>query len=538
MIGAVLTRAALVVGLSAALPPGGATAAPSTNPNGLVGWSIYRHLDQLPEIPSGPREFEISSYDRTGANNDGGRYGCLPGAGPGCVIAEHKGPGEIDSIWFTSNGGDVSGTGNLRIVLDGRTVLDAPLQSVVDGELGAPFTYPLVANADLTSGGAYIQIPMPFRHSMRVITDHNPDYDHVFYRTFETPQGVSTFNPSDPAHDVLKTLGSAGYRDPKPSSRGARTTTTPFQLAPGQVKPLAEVTGPGAISSLRLQIHDLVGPQSSLPILDDPALDAAWALTRTPVTSPPGAAASADILRQVRLRISFDGHRTVDAPLGEFFGSGLGDYQVRALMFAVDGTRTGWFSSWWPMPYRSNARVQLANFSSHAVTGTSQVVSARSKVWNYQLSRAGQAGYFTATSHAGPTKPGVDWPFLQAHGRGKFVGVSQTMDGPNRTYLEGDDIGYINGATFPQLHGTGTEDFYEGGWYWNRGPFTDPLNGEPGHEEGVFGCSAVCDSAYRLMIADSIPFSTSINYGIEHGTQNTVQALYSSTAFWYQRPQW
>jgi hypothetical protein len=49
---------------------------------------------------------------------------------------------------------------------------------------------------------------------------------------------------------------------------------------------------------------------------------------------------------------------------------------------------------------------------------------------------------------------------------------------------------------------------------------------------------AVCDSAYRLMIADGVPFSSSINYGIEHGNQNTVQARYSSTAFWYQRPRW
>jgi hypothetical protein len=112
------------------------------------------------------------------------------------------------------------------------------------------------------------------------------------------------------------------------------------------------------------------------------------------------------------------------------------------------------------------------------------------------------------------------------------------MEGPNRTYLEGDDIGYVNGSGSPQLHGTGTEDFYEGGWYWNRGPFTDPLNGEPSREDGALGCMAVCDSAYRLMIAESIPFTKSINYGIEHGNENTVQAVYSSTAFWYQRPRW
>ncbi|HZU61480.1 MAG TPA: glycoside hydrolase family 172 protein, partial [Solirubrobacteraceae bacterium] len=492
-----------------------------------------------------------------------------------------------------------------------------------------------------------------------------------FYRTFGTPRGVYTFDPTSRALDVLATLGAAGYGDPKPPVRGAHTTTTSFHLARGQIRTLANLSGPGALSALRLRILHLLGPPLNPPITDDgrafgpaghsqftahidpanqgvrltrrldtmigqqraevlvdgspagqwasePAtawgqwanesvqLPAAltsgksqitirnrfissdddfnefaywvdsnvgghwkrsdsvnvgpnslgneaahaysiqgqtWAGFRTyvyPAQGGPAVTASADILRRVRLLISFDGRRTVDSPLGEFFGSGLGDYPVRALMFAVDGTPGGWLSSWWPMPYRSRVRVQLANFSRQAIAGgTLQVVSSHSTAWKDQLSSAGQAGYFTATSHSGPTQPGVDWPFLQAHGRGKLVGVSQTMDGPNRTYLEGDDIGYLNGATFPQLHGTGTEDFYEGGWYWDRGPFIDPLNGEPSREEAAFGCPAVCDSAYRLMIAEAIPFSSSINYGIEHGNQNRVQAVYSSTAYSYQRhPDW
>jgi hypothetical protein len=553
-IGAVLACAILAFACAALLPAGAAAAPPSGDPNGLVGWSVYRHLNQLPEVPAGVREYEISSYDRAGGNDDGGRFGCLFIENHRCVIAQHTGPGEIGSIWFTSHGGDVSATGKIKIVLDGRTVLDAPVQSVVDGELGAPFTYPLVANAELSSGGVYIQIPMPFRSSMRVSTDHNPDYYHVFYRTFASPRGVRTFNRTDRALDVLRTLRAAGYRDPKPATRGARTTAMPFQLAPGAVETVANLRGPGAISSLRLQLRSVVGPPptlpipydapltpSSLPVPDDAALDAAWALVRTQANAPRGvteAMASVEILHKMRLLITFDGHRTVDSPLGEFFGSGLGDYPVHALMFAIDGKPNGWLSSWWPMPYRSDARIQLANFSRHAVRGVSDVVSAHSEVWNYELSRAGQAGYFTATSRAGQTTPAIDWPFLQERGRGELVGISQTMDGPNRSYLEGDDIGYIDGARSPQLHGTGTEDFYEGGWYWNRGPFTDPLNGEPAREEGILGCPAVCDSGYRLMIADAIPFTTSINYGIEHGNQNTVQAAYSSTAFSYQRQRW
>src|SRR5438270_12792313 len=106
----------------------------------------------MPEIPSGVHEHEFSSYDRTGGNDDGfnGTYSCLSVASDGCVIAQSSGPGEIDSIWFTRNEGDVTATGNIRIELDGRTVLDAPLQLAVNGDLGPPFAYPLVANADLS----------------------------------------------------------------------------------------------------------------------------------------------------------------------------------------------------------------------------------------------------------------------------------------------------------------------------------------------------------------------------------------------------
>lgn len=44
---------------------------------------------------------------------------------------------------------------------------------------------------------------------------------------------------------------------------------------------------------------------------------------------------SAAVLDGARLQIVFDGQTTVDAPIGEFFGSGLGKYDVRTLMFSI-----------------------------------------------------------------------------------------------------------------------------------------------------------------------------------------------------------
>ncbi len=226
------------------------------DPKGAVGWDVYRHLDRLPELTSGVRTQQFSSFDRTGGNNDGfeGTYSCLRTSADGCVIAEHSGPGEVDAIWFTRDNGDVSATGNITITLDGRDVVHAPLQDLVDGKVGAPFAHPLVANADRSSGGVYVEVPMPFRSSMRITTEHNPIFYHVTYRTFPDDHGVSTFDPSDKAEDVLSTLNAAGTKDPKPAAPGARTAKASLRLAPGASQTLARANGPGRLTALGLTL--------------------------------------------------------------------------------------------------------------------------------------------------------------------------------------------------------------------------------------------------------------------------------------------
>jgi hypothetical protein len=675
-LAAIVLTIPLVVTGPASAAPRQADPRPSADPRqsadkGPIGWDTYRHLDRLAEIPRGVQTKQFSSFDRAGGNGDFDR--CLATTANGCVLAEVSGAGEIDNIWSTKNGGDVTSTGNITIELDGKTVLHAPFQDVVDGKLGAPFVYPLVANADQSSGGVNINVPMPFRSHMRVYTDHDPNYYHVTYRSFADAVGVTAFDRSDQALDVIATMKAAGTKDPKPAQADARTTARGFQLAPGSTTRLADVDGPGAISALRLQIPQLVGPPPTATVADDgrafgaggssqftvainpnntgvrltrrldasighqsahimvdgvavadwPPLSQAggchwvdqsvdlpasatagkssitirnqfvssdldfnefayWVdssvngqVTRTDTVDlgpahtadeashayaivkqtwqgsntfcyPPSTQESAaviasdDVLHNARLRISFDGQRTVDAPLGEFFGSGLGEYQVRALMYGMDTSANGWYSAWWPMPYRDHATVELYNGSQHTITsGTAEVTSARSARWALALSPIGGAGYFRATSNSGPTTPGSDHIFLHAAGHGKFVGVTQTMQGPgSRGYLEGDERVYTDGAHSPQIYGTGTEDFYEGGWYFNREVFTNPFNGESSHEPGVNGCPAGsdCTGVYRQMLADAVPFNSQITFGIEHGGVDDVQADYASTAYWYGQP--
>ncbi|MEU5564315.1 DUF2961 domain-containing protein [Micromonospora musae] len=661
-----LIAGSAVVGLS-----GPAAATPGPTPNGPVGWDVYRQLDRLPNLTDGSRAYQFSSFDRSGGNDDGfsGQYSCLSTTAEGCVIAEAAGAGEIDSIWFTRDEGNVSATGKIKVVLDGRTVLDAKIQDVVDGKLGAPFVYPIVANAAQSSGGVYIKAPMTYRSSMRVTTEKNPVFYHVAYRKFTSAEGVRTFDPADRALDVVEQLKAAGTRDPKRAEPGAKTVERKFSVPAGGRATLAGGDGPGAVTGLTLRIPQLVGaPQpiaddgrafgagggSQFTVAVDPAntgvrltrrfdphignqrarilvdgvavgewpanallpfgtwqeqtvelpasatagkskitiatefvssdldvneftywvdslvagtakrtdtldlgpahtdveaahdykiTEQSWQGTNT-MSYPADAerkaaiAASDAVLRQTRLRIAFDGKTTVDAPLGEFFGTGLGLHEVRSLMFAVDPA-TSTLSAWWPMPYRERYTVELRNGSNVPIkASTATVTTARSAKWAAALRPTGDAGYFRATANSADTVPGADHLFLDAAGRGKFVGVTQTMEGHipagnQRNYLEGDERVYVDGAQSPSIHGTGTEDFYEAGWYFNHGTFNAPTNGNPAHEIADYGCQYDCTGAYRLMVAESISFATGLRFGIEHGPGDQDPARYGSTAYWY-----
>lgn len=649
----------------------GTMTAGTTGANGPVGWDVYRHLDRLPELPTGVRTKQFSSFGRDGTNNDGfdGKYSCLRTTPAGCVIAEDAGPGEIASIWFTRDEGDVRKTGTITVEVDGKKVVDTSLQDVVDGKLGPPFVYPLVANALETSGGVYLRVPMPYQKSMRVTVQNNPYFYHVDYREFPDAAGVKTFDPADKAEDVVALLKSFGTKDPKPAQPGANTTAKAVDLAPGKQLTLADSYGPGEISALRLKLPQIVGldlktfaddgraftgssqftlkvdpantgvklvrrmdlrigNQRAKVFVDGtevgewtplPAKGAQWAdqvvelpasatagksqlqirnefvssdldfneftywadsivggtVKRTDTLdvgpahtadeqahgysitkqnwegshSMPYAATAEDaarvkpsdaLLSGVRVQVTIDGKKRVDAPIGEFFGSGLGENEVRSLFFAMDPN--GWYSAWWPMPYLARATVTLVNTSQYKLSGgTAEVTSARDPQTGVDLV-TGKTGYFTAISHRAEPVMGSDWTIADTTGRGKFVGVSQTMeglqpDGNTRGYLEGDERVYVDGERTPAIHGTGTEDYYESGWYFNQGTYSTPFHGNSGHEVQAGECKNECDSAFRLHITDAVDFQNQLTFGIEHGQQNDHPAVYGSTAYLYSAGQ-
>lgn len=671
----------LVTMVAMLMAPAQASAAPNLRTmasKGPVGWQTYRAMDGLAKLRPGEQVKQFSSFDRTGGNDDGfdGTYSCLRNEPDGsCVLAEASTPGEISSMWFTYEPDSVAGIGDITIELDGRVVLQGSLQEVVDGAKGAPFVWPLVGNSADTVGGSVIKVPMPFAHSMRITTQNNPHFYHVSYRQFADAAGVSTFDPSDPALDVIDRLRGYGVRDPKPAALGAQTQHVPVDLAPGATMALPGASGPRQIRELKMRLPQVatspeisddgraysaggssftmaVAPDNArvrLTRRSDPKIADQHATVfadgqpvgewRSGPPGPPGTwadqtieiphnvtagksvlridnafvgssvdvnefqyqahsrvgedwlrtdaldvgpnhtneeaahgyaingqrwqglhgyrypvddehvSASDAVLENLRLRITFDGKTTVDSPVGEFFGSGLGKYGSRTLMHSIDTTDNGALTSWWPMPYGQSANVELVNAGDVPITaGSLAITSAPDTSLPSKLADDGDTGYFHATHKRGDTVPGQEWNFLTTEGSGVFYGASTSMRGhipPGgadhpMNYLEGDERVYVDGAASPSMIGTGSEDFYESGWYFKDAgtdtegvPYAMPEAGLVGHESGADGCQYECLGAYRLMIGDPVPFGNNLEFDIEHGPDSDMPANYSSTAYWY-----
>jgi Protein of unknown function (DUF2961) len=254
------------------------------------------------------------------------------------------------------------------------------------------------------------------------------------------------------------------------------------------------------------------------------------------------AANSMAVLEGARLQIVFDGQTTVDAPIGEFFGSGLGKYDVRTLMFSVDNSSpNGWYTTWWPMLFAQSAVVQIVNNSGVPIQGgTIEVTTAPNTAVAAQLSPNGSLGYFHATFNQTENVNGQDYVFLDTQGRGLFCGLTHTMRGENgnqRGYLEGNERVINDNLLSPAWNGTGTEDFYESGWYFLGGtPYSMPLTGNPAYNPGADGFANDTTGVYRLFPAEVISFGQRLRFTIQHGPADDVSSNYSSVAFWYGQP--
>lgn len=471
-------------------------------------WEIWDDLHRLAELPTSGQVLLRSSHCLSGCPFDrhssgDGRYLRVEN-GEG-VIFDEPGAGAIVRIWMTMGAGGesvpLSSDVRMRIYLDGASepTVDLPLPSYFDGS-AAPFLPPMVGDRTVSSGGNFSYVPIPYRDGCKVTLvgadDQRIWYQLTFHRLAE-PDGVTTFTGEEDLSAWAALLSQAGADPwPPPSPDQAVNTTGNATLEPGATVTLAEVSEPGIFTALQL-----VAPPSSWPELE--------------------------------LTLSFDGTVTSSLPLADFFAVGRGGVtSTRSLLVGVDADDA--LYAYFPMPFFAAAEVSL---TSRAAVG-SPVVPVSWQVRREQRSPSPASGLFGATLNVDDeTSIGLDIPLLELAGRGRWVGLFVDLGSvgtASRQYLEGDERVFLDGSRHPGHYGTGTEDLFNGGFYFDQGSFSLALHGSPYH---LTPGGEDATAAYRLLLTDAVPFATSIRAGLEGGPESNLALRVRTVAYHYSRPE-
>jgi len=483
--------------------------------------ALFQEIERYPFLLPEVQAHYLSSFDRSGGNDDGfnGTYSALYQHERGeQVIFDVKGPGVVYTIWFTSreNGWAPLGWGRIRFYFDEESTprLDLDADELFRGRR-APFLPPLVFDSFASSGGYACYVPFPFQRRLRITTQNRVGFYNIYYHTYSPDRRIESWTGQEDLSELIRIWTQPGI-DPKPRREGqifSGTVALPAPALPdGELVPsrsdVLTWEGVGAVSSLRLNPLFPLSPYQ---------------------------------LNHLWLRIYWDGGSSpsVDAPLGSFFGSGLGEASVRSVLLGM--SPSGVYYCYFPMPFWKSARIELVNENPEPTPPIWWEVRITPE--NSYPYPKGACGYFNARyQREWPTTSGQDYRLLETSGRGIYLGQVMTVEplrGEVKRWWEGDLRVYIDGRRQPAFHGTGHEDEYLGGWSneWLMNPYSLPLHGQPRtqHLSQIDFQWNAATTVYRFF-PGGVPYQSQIAVSTEHGDGNSAEAMYSSVAFYYQQP--
>ena len=360
------------------------------------------------------------------------------------------------------------GTVECRVFTDGKKVYDS-------GVIGYPKLEGRFEHGSLFYHINYLRLPegTPIQPFRRELTDKQK-------RELKTV--LSVWNkPGSPPHAI-----------------GSERIMRKQDIAPGASAVLADLSGPGKVTSLKMRVES-----------EDKR-----------------------ILRRAILKIRYDGYKgpAVWCPVGDFFGTGFGEVEFKSLLYGM--TKEGYYC-YFPMPFSRNIRIEIENGSKRPATVSYEITHMTLPAERIPPAR------FCAQWRSDIGRKGRLYTILDTRGRGKFVGfnLSPSSVGGDIAYLEGNEEFYVDGEEQPSTVGTGTEDYFNGGWYYNKGLFTRPLHGLTVKRQarGTFPDAEGITSQFRVQLADCVPFQKSFLAEIQYGTNsNHLEDRYASVAYWYQ----
>ncbi|MBL4661613.1 MAG: DUF2961 domain-containing protein [Alcanivoracaceae bacterium] len=369
--------------------------------------------------------------------------------------------------------------------------IDIALPDLFNGNT-PPFTFPLAANRLTSSGGNYSYVPISYSKCLKITLTNAIDYKLWYqfnYQRLVDNSVVNTFSLTDDFTDLSNLLNKAGGTN----WQNAETFHTGAVLLSADTENI-------------LFSENNAGWIKSIKILADEAY-----------------------YDDIKLRLNFDGETTSELSLRDFFAIGRNNgIPTRSLFLGLNSQN--YLYSYLPMPYHRNVSISII-LDSNTLADSILSFEIGSDL---QIPDPDVGIFGTQMQDTCPSMVLIDSPILQLNKKGKWVGLFSEFSSigtTSRTYLEGDERVYIDGDTHPTHYGTGTEDFYNGGFYFDQGDFSLALHGSP-YSFNVNAQQSIT-SAYRFMLTDGIDFQQSISAKLESGPFGDLNMCVKSVAYFY-----
>ena len=392
-----------------------------------------KRVDQLPMYRHNQLIEQESSWDRTHGNDDGfsGEYSYIRKEDGHLVLAEFEGPGVLNRFWTPTPTEDT-----LAFYFDGENTprLRIKFMDLFSGEV-YPFTKPVVGNE---IGGYYSYIPIPFKKSLKIVFEG----EHVMFHQiqYRYMPGVNVESWTGQFNELDKQLLSEVnvlWSDISPTvnnytsgiSSDIKNQEKTFLIQPGE-----EVTFFESAQGGRIVGFDIDGGTSFDGLNKDVILSSIWD--------------NEDV-------------EAIYSPLADFFGYAFGKPAMRSIVMGRHGTIN---YSYLPMPYDRSAEMKLIYKKREGVQQNPITVTTKVYYNNNSRNATDEGKLYTVWRREIP-EIGEFYTFLDTKGKGHFVGTVHHAQGlrPGMTlFWEGDDTTYVDGKML--LHGTGSEDYYNGGW--------------------------------------------------------------------------
>ncbi|MEO7044062.1 MAG: glycoside hydrolase family 172 protein, partial [Ferruginibacter sp.] len=366
-----------------------------------------------------------------------------------------------------------------------------------------PFTLPLCGNQ---LGGYYCYFPIPYQNGCKVVSrGKQMQFYQIQYRNYSTGYDVTNFNPNlnkeeKSSYEKLIATWNKSYDPSLENNSSIKTIHTDKILPPGKTVTLATINNGGRIVGIKLK------PSSIFEGLQ----------------------------KQIDLRITWDDEKypAIYVPVADFFGYAFGGTSMQSLLL---GSANNINYCYFPMPFDSKAKIELIYRSLPDQKHTEPLRLLADVFYTSEKRNPKNEGKFYAFWNK-DNNPDLGKPhvFLDGKGRGHYVATILQAQGlrPGMTlFFEGDDVTFIDGKM--TMHGTGSEDYFNGGWYalldrWDR-KMSLPLHGSLD-----YSLPFARTGGYRLFLSDKMSFEKNILHTIEHGPENNnIPVDYTSVAMYY-----